>query len=75
MIQWGLLCLQRDGGETVPGCSGTALDDWDYCYAPPVGTLVLMGDEDEPIENFPLGTCQGDCDSDADCEVSFKYEA
>jgi hypothetical protein len=28
-----------------------------------------MGDEDLPAENFPLGECEGDCDSNGDCAV------
>ena len=40
-----------------------------YCYAPPAGTLIVMGDEDEPAANFPLGECEGDCDNDGDCAV------
>jgi hypothetical protein len=33
------------------------------------GQLVLMGDENRPATNFPLGKCEADCDSDDDCEV------
>jgi hypothetical protein len=29
----------------------------------------VMGDEDVPAANFPLGECEGDCDNDDDCEV------
>lgn len=28
----GLKCLQRNGGESIPGCSGSAKSGWDYCY-------------------------------------------
>jgi hypothetical protein len=28
-----------------------------------------MGDEDVPAANFPLGECEGDCNSDSDCAV------
>ncbi|GKZ00780.1 hypothetical protein MPSEU_001029800 [Mayamaea pseudoterrestris] len=31
------------------------------------GLLVFMGQSGLPVEAFPLGKCQGDCDSDADC--------
>jgi len=27
----GLTCFQRDPGESVPGCSGVAYGNWDYC--------------------------------------------
>jgi hypothetical protein len=28
----GLRCFQRDGYESVPGCSGSGKKGWDYCY-------------------------------------------
>ena len=28
----GLRCFQRDGYESVPGCSGSGQSGWDYCY-------------------------------------------
>jgi hypothetical protein len=37
-----------------------------FCMKPlTANTLVLMGDDDEPrsFSAFPLGECQGDCDS------------
>ena len=70
LSQWGLNCYERDGTETVPGCTGGGESGKDYCYVPPSGELVLMGDEDEPAANFPLGECEGDCDNDGDCAVS-----
>jgi len=27
----GLFCMQRDGNEPIPGCSGSAVFDKDYC--------------------------------------------
>jgi len=31
----GLKCFQRDGGQTIPGCTGPgAAKDWDYCFDP-----------------------------------------
>jgi hypothetical protein len=43
----------------VDGCNGTGVDDKDYCYKPPPGNLVRMGDDMAPIRNFPLGVCEG----------------
>ena len=31
---FGLKCFQRSGYTPVPGCSGTGVLDWDYCYKP-----------------------------------------
>jgi len=28
----GLKCFQRNGGESIPGCKGSAHAGWDYCY-------------------------------------------
>jgi hypothetical protein len=64
-----LICFQRSADEAVPGCSGPGLSTEDYCIKPWAGTLVLMGDEDQPAENFPLGECEGGCDNASDCEV------
>jgi hypothetical protein len=33
--------------------------------------LDFVGNDGQPQNSFPLKICQGDCDSDADCEVSF----
>lgn len=76
-----LICFQRDEGEPVPGCYGQYESNWDYCVQPevysstsaPVSTpaastsLVVVGDNGSPSSAFPLGKCQGDCDSDSDC--------
>jgi hypothetical protein len=43
----------------VDGCNGTGVDGKDYCYKPPPGTLIWMGDDMAPIRNFPLGVCEG----------------
>jgi hypothetical protein len=56
----------------VPGCSGTGRSGDDYCTLPAVGQLVLMGDANSPAGAFPLSRCEGDCDTDADCEVRFS---
>ncbi|CAJ1936750.1 unnamed protein product [Cylindrotheca closterium] len=59
-----LRCFQRDPNEAVPGCEG-GLDDesrTDFCVP-----IVLP--EVEETNNFPLGLCQGDCDTADDCEA------
>ncbi|GKY90745.1 hypothetical protein MPSEU_000047400 [Mayamaea pseudoterrestris] len=30
--------------------------------------IVITGDNKSPLSAFPLGKCQGDCDSDSDCQ-------
>jgi len=60
-----LKCFKNGPGESnVPtGCSGIAREEMDYCYNHPEPELEFMVDLDDP-----LGLCQGDCDSNADCE-------
>ena len=66
--------MQRSGTEDVPGCGGTDTEPGeDFCYVPPPGELVIAADDgDEELHDIGifLGECQGDCDSDDDCEVS-----
>jgi len=73
---FGLVCQQRNRGQSsVPGCSGNAdllgNGDEDYCVFPSGNQLVIMGDDingiQTPASAFPLGRCQGDCNSDDDC--------
>jgi len=61
----GLVCFQRDGFETIPGCSGNGISAYDYCVDP---VLVTIGVDPSGI----LGLCRGDCDTDSDCEGSLK---
>ena len=86
-----LVCFQRDAGQAVPGCSGTLIESNDYCVRPvdidgppapaptPSGTaLNIVGDNGSPSSKFPLGRCQGDCDSNAECAgdlVCFQRDA
>ena len=69
-IKWGLNCFERSGTQSVPGCSGDGISGKDYCYVPPAGELVLMGNNYSPASAFPLKECQADCDRDLDCDVS-----
>merc|ERR1712127_1090496 len=61
----GLICFQRDGLTPVPGCLGDGLPDYDYCIAPPA--LIDFGANPAASE-LPLGLCEGDCDTDNECE-------
>eukprot|EP00980_Cylindrotheca_fusiformis_P016491 scaffold4914_cov108-Cylindrotheca_fusiformis.AAC.3 len=71
---FGLICFERDlGQQSVPGCLGNA-DSFgdgtdDFCIKPLTdNTLVIVGDEGFPLDVYPLGLCEGDCDDDADCQ-------
>ena len=80
-----LVCFQRKGLTVVPGCDGEGRSGSDYCREPdppdptasptlstsPTATKAPVGLFDLEIvtSNDPLGNCQGDCDSDADCQV------
>ncbi|CAJ1964753.1 unnamed protein product [Cylindrotheca closterium] len=68
----GLVCFQRDfEPRSVPGCSGDAFQigngDDDFCIQASANTLNFRGDNGQPASAFPLGACQGDCDTDAEC--------
>ena len=57
-----LTCQQRSGDGSVPGCVGTPATGEDYCRYPNAAN----------IGNPPgrlLNPCEGDCDSDADCNT------
>ena len=64
----GLICWYGDGSGTIPGCSGTPKEDWEYCVfqtvpMPPRNvthsdTLVDFADNLGP---GAYGRCQGDC--------------
>jgi len=77
-----LVCYQSDYGDTVPGCSGTASNNYQYCYSgTPYPTLYPTTHSptkatDVEIEELgwgsyadgTLGHCQGDCDDDDECQ-------
>ncbi|KAL7548824.1 hypothetical protein ACHAWF_012084 [Thalassiosira exigua] len=64
-----LLCYQRNDYEAVPGCTGRGERGVDYCaLRAPSDALFLKGDDWHPGHNFPLGNCEGDCDSDWNCQ-------
>jgi len=73
--KFGLICVRPVFGSFfVPGCAGFNFDGASYCVGPPPGNLVVSGtnEDSSSIGNFPLGECEGDCDSDADCAGSLK---
>nr|CAA67702.1 alpha 2 frustulin [Cylindrotheca fusiformis] len=79
--QSGLKCFQRDGGESVPGCSGGSSDHsrTDYCipkYNSPTPAPAPTPTSYRPplriTQSFPLGLCEGDCDRDVDCQSGLK---
>ena len=71
-------CLLRDAGTflDIPGCSGVADDTGgqsvDYCVTPRWDMLDLAGNNGIPASAFPLQECQGDCDTDSDCDGNLK---
>jgi hypothetical protein len=63
-----LVCFQRFGYEEVPGCSGSGFRKVDFCAERPTeNTLWMKGNNGRPSSSFPLGLCEGDCDTDAEC--------
>jgi len=63
-----LKCFERSGTEAVPGCEGSGVSAKDYCFEVPEGYLWEMGNDGVPETAFPLGLCQGDCDSHDECQ-------
>lgn len=63
------MCFERTATQAVPGCTGTGQSGTDYCYdaGATITTLRVVGNNGSPSSRFPMGACQGDCDSDADC--------
>ncbi|CAB9514038.1 receptor-like protein kinase [Seminavis robusta] len=64
----GLICYKRPGDDTstVPGCSGEGVPGSDYCIVFADGTLIIR--DQQCSETNPCSTCEGDCDSDFECE-------
>ena len=68
-----LVCFKRNGTQSVPGCTGTGVSAKDYCHKPnEADTLAYVGNDLLPSRSFPLGECEGDCDSDDDCAGSLQ---
>jgi len=70
----GLQCFMRDtSDELVPHCSAGGPGDiptHDYCYLPG-RPLIDLGGEGCTAES-PCRECEGDCDSDADCNDGLR---
>lgn len=67
---FGLVCFRRGLGDPggIPGCDGDAMTfgtgGEDYCISPPTeNTLVIVYDFEDDIGTYPVGRCQGDCDT------------
>jgi hypothetical protein len=62
--QGDLVCFQRDGSETVPGCAANGASGNDYCYRhfATYGPLKLLTNGLTGLQ-----ACEGDCDQDSDC--------
>jgi hypothetical protein len=74
----GLRCFQRSSSSTlVPGCDAGGSGDvaqYDYCFVPPIPqapTLQSLGGSG-CTSSAQCGQCQGDCDSDDDCEQGLQ---
>lgn len=76
----GLVCwYDFDGSGNVPGCTGTAQPDAEYCVDPDDVEFVMPGSVDDAsnknvnaagpwlLETGLLNRCEGDCDYDEDC--------
>ena len=79
MLQFGYVCGQRSGNETVQGCiAEMPIPKEDYCIKPPTDEKYLIlqafrfNKTDLTTPGYPLGECEGECDSDDDCMVSRK---
>jgi len=68
-----LKCGKRSGYALIPGCLEGGKKDYDYCYDPDDGMLPLQNlGKTGCTEKNPCSQCQGDCDSDSDCEIGLK---
>ena len=61
--QGELLCYQRSGTEAIPGCSGVGTSGKDYCAERPTEDTLFLRKN-----NGNLGACDGNCNSDTDCD-------
>lgn len=68
-----LICFNRGGATTIPGCSGRAPNDgtdfcWDPADKPLEGTIAHVGNNGNPAVLFPLQRCAGQCADDSQCQ-------
>jgi hypothetical protein len=62
--EFGLVCF-KDLFVLVPGCTGLRPLFANFCIVPPPGQLVIL--ENNGGDAFPLGECEGACETDSDC--------
>jgi hypothetical protein len=70
----GLKCKQRNGNETVPGCTGDKPEyaGVDFCYVPvPAAGPPLKFVGNNGAVGL-LNVCEGDCDRDSECKSGLK---
>jgi hypothetical protein len=66
-----LICSERTDTRPIPGCSGTGQYGKDYCYNPNLSTvLAVVANKKKHPTLYPLGECEGECNTDADCSGS-----
>jgi len=65
----GLRCFHREATESVPGCSGDGIANYDYCI-PPVLTSGVNGWDGCGAAG--CNRCEGDCDDDSDCRAGLR---
>jgi len=67
-------CFQNDGYDVPPGCTGTVVNAYDYCYDPSdtsmAGLTQLVDLGWTPTTS--LDECEGDCDDDSDCDTGLQ---
>ncbi|CAE8698862.1 unnamed protein product, partial [Polarella glacialis] len=68
----GLKCFQRDKGQDAPGCLDRPPTDYDVCYDPNAPKSVTTDNSPGGGGKRKLFVCEGDCDSDDDCQGSLK---
>jgi len=71
------LNCRKNGYGTVPGCKRCASGGMSYCYARPDNSdgrpyLWIVDKKVGGDDKIPLGECEGDCDTDTDCEEALN---
>lgn len=67
-----LRCFRRSEFEPVPGCSGEELmENINYCFDA-TGYLWYLSNDGGDADILSLGMCDGDCDTDDDCDGNLR---
>jgi len=70
--QSGLICHKRSKYGPIPqGCSGSKASRTDYCVEPTVAPVPSP--QKPPSGRLPLGECEGDCDTNGDCQSGLIF--